>query len=156
MNESFCGLPKKVNSNRLIHNLRHSEGGFGNNVPMRKTPISQVLTRNLEDLMERRGINQQRLAERTGLSTSTVSEIRRGIASPGLDTLERFAQVLGVEVWEMLVDSEETRRLAIERAISRPPMNDEYLPPKVEDLRPRKEAAHKRRKKTGASSGAKP
>jgi transcriptional regulator with XRE-family HTH domain len=60
--------------------------------------------------MEDRKINQQTLAGKAGLSPSSLSEIRRGITAPGIDTLADIANALGVDAWELLVNDEETRR----------------------------------------------
>lgn len=111
--------------------------------------------------MARRGINQQTLAGKCGLAVSSLSEIRRGHVSPGIDTLNDIAHALGVQAWELLANDEETRRRAIERALSRVPVPDDVveqhypLPPKVEALRPRKEVAARRRKKD-QGKGARP
>lgn len=75
--------------------------------------------------MLRRGVNQQRLSELTGLSISTISEIRHGISSPTLDTIARLADALGIETWELLMDSAETRRRIIERTIGEDPQETE-------------------------------
>ena len=45
-----------------------------------------------------RGLSQSRLADEAGLTQGQVSAIERGKANPTMDSLERIARVLGVEV----------------------------------------------------------
>jgi transcriptional regulator with XRE-family HTH domain len=63
---------------------------------MKKSDIRQVFGRNLEQIMEKRGINQQRLSELSGLSPGHISEARRGISAIGLDALAILAHALQV------------------------------------------------------------
>lgn len=42
-------------------------------------------------------VTQVQLAERTGLATSTVQRIEKGIESPRITTVFRLAQALGVD-----------------------------------------------------------
>jgi transcriptional regulator with XRE-family HTH domain len=107
--------------------------------------------------MEDRKINQQTLAGKAGLSPSSLSEIRRGITAPGIDTLADIANALGVDAWELLVNDEETRRKAIERALRsdpQPPANDPipFIPRKARQAG--KGVAAKRVKKSAGAKGA--
>lgn len=116
--------------------------------------IRQLLTRRLTEEMERAGINQQTLATKAGISVSHLSEIRRGLSSITVDLLNDLGRALGVNAWELLIDEEETRRQAIERAVSRPPVD--YFA--VSEPKP-KALAHRTRKKRpkhGSSSGESP
>lgn len=80
--------------------------------------------------MHRRGINQQRLGELSGLSPSHISEARRGISSPTLETVNALAYALQMFPWELLVDSEATREEYIKRALSGGDSPDESLRPR--------------------------
>jgi transcriptional regulator with XRE-family HTH domain len=142
-------FPKAVKREMLSTHAVQTEPSWDDNAGMPKVPISQILTKNLEDLMAARGMNQQRLADRAGLAVSSLSEIRRGIVSPGIDTLDDIARALGVDAWELIIDSAETRRRAIERALRHdPPANEPlaFIPQIAEEPR-RKEVAHRQRKK---------
>ena len=50
--------------------------------------------------MQRRslGITQPHLAELAGISTNSLSGLERGKGNPSLDTLEKLATVLGMEL----------------------------------------------------------
>lgn len=120
---------------------------------MPKIDIGQILSRNLEPYLRERGA-QARLAERTGLSPGTVSEIARGLISPQLDTLQKIAEYLGVGAWELILDCEEARRRAWSKIMSHDPKPEDFLPPanrplsgKVRELRPVKGVAARRKKK---------
>ena len=44
-----------------------------------------------------KGLNQDQVAERAGLSTSYISDVERGSANPKLDTIEALAKGIGVD-----------------------------------------------------------
>jgi transcriptional regulator with XRE-family HTH domain len=54
----------------------------------------QELTR----IREERGLSQQRLADASGVNKATINQIERGRRSPNLETLEKLAGALTVEV----------------------------------------------------------
>lgn len=56
----------------------------------------------LRQIRTQRGYSQDRLAERTGLSTDGISNLERGISVPGLDTVEVLRAALDVPIWELL------------------------------------------------------
>ncbi|WP_267347015.1 helix-turn-helix transcriptional regulator [Sphingomonas sp. GM_Shp_2] len=62
------------------------------------------------------GLTQGQLAERTGSTAAYVSQVERGQANPTLDLLARFAEVVGLEVWDMLrpATSRGTEKLQID------------------------------------------
>jgi transcriptional regulator with XRE-family HTH domain len=62
----------------------------------------ETLARNVRLLRVSRGLSQGRLADEAGLTQGQVSAIERGKANPTMDSLERVAHVLGVEVDELL------------------------------------------------------
>jgi transcriptional regulator with XRE-family HTH domain len=107
---------------------------------MKKTDIRQVFGRALEKAMEKRGINQQRLAELSGLSPGHISEARRGISAIGIDRLADLANALHVFPFELLIDEEVTREEIIRKIL------------KGADENPGKVVAHSRRKKPRAGA----
>jgi transcriptional regulator with XRE-family HTH domain len=151
MGNILFGIPKKCKGFELSPRSAHNEDCFPDNGVMRKADIRQLLTRRLNDEMDRAGMNQQALAQRAGISVSHLSEIRRGISSVTTDLLNDLAYALGCETWELLIDEEETRRRAIERAVSRPALEEEHgmLPHMRTPSYPRtpKAPAHRTRKK---------
>lgn len=84
---------------------------------MAKPDIGQIFRRNLEQAMERAGINQQNLAPKAGMSVGHLSEVRRGLVSPTLGLLGDLAHALGIEPWELLADSETTKRNALAKLL---------------------------------------
>lgn len=145
------GIPKKSNTPNEILCSAHTEAVFAHNLWMKKMDIRQLLTRRLNEEMERAGINQQTLAGKAGISVSHLSEIRRGISSITVDLLDDLGAALGVDAWELIIDEEETRRQAIERAVSRPPFAASEPRPKAVAHRTRK-----KRPKSGSSRGESP
>lgn len=96
---------------------------------MREISINQVVAENLAYLMAKAGMNQSTLAAKAGVSQKTISnylnpeqrtEGSKGKqGSPKLWELERVAQALGVQVWELTRHMTERERAmydAIEKA----------------------------------------
>jgi transcriptional regulator with XRE-family HTH domain len=52
-------------------------------------------------LREQRGLTQDELARRTGLSVSTISNIERAVSLPDLGTLENLRAGLEMALWEL-------------------------------------------------------
>lgn len=60
------------------------------------TKVSKILARNLRSLRKERGISLTGLAERAGISKSTLSSLEAGEANPTISTLWALADALGV------------------------------------------------------------
>ena len=58
--------------------------------------ISEILARNLSSLRKERGISLSGLAEKAGISKSTLSSLEAGEANPTISTLWALADALGV------------------------------------------------------------
>jgi transcriptional regulator with XRE-family HTH domain len=56
--------------------------------------------RELTRIREERGLSQQGLADASGVNKATINQIERGRRSPNLETLEKLAGALAVEVAE--------------------------------------------------------
>ncbi len=54
--------------------------------------------KRLQQLRRRAGISQERLADATGLTVESISNMERGIFGPKFDNLEKIARVLKVPV----------------------------------------------------------
>ncbi len=54
--------------------------------------------RELTRIREERGLSQQGLAEASGVNKATINQIERGRRSPNLETLEKLAGALAVEM----------------------------------------------------------
>ena len=54
--------------------------------------------KRLQHLRQRAGITQEQLADKTGVTVESISNIERGIFGPKFETLEKIAGVLKVPV----------------------------------------------------------
>lgn len=63
----------------------------------------------LREWRKRRGLTQEQLAERAGLSYKFIGEVERGAGNPTLETLGRLAEALHLDLAE-LVRAAEPRR----------------------------------------------
>ncbi|MFT7561044.1 MAG: transcriptional regulator with XRE-family HTH domain [Flavobacteriales bacterium] len=57
--------------------------------------------RRLRILRKQADLTQEALAESTGLTIESISNIERGIFGPKFDNLEKIAKVINVEVKEL-------------------------------------------------------
>jgi len=55
----------------------------------------------LKDIRQARGFTQEELAESLNMSVEFVSLLERGVNGPSVDTLEKLAAILQVEVKEL-------------------------------------------------------
>ncbi len=69
---------------------------------LREAVCSEV-ARILRDERKRKGLSMTRLAEKAGLSQSMISLVERDLRNPTLDTLLRVADLLELELSEILV-----------------------------------------------------
>lgn len=65
--------------------------------------ITSTVSRNVTELMERRGYTQMDLATRSGLSQKTVSNVVTGASAARIDNLDMIAAALEVPAWHLLV-----------------------------------------------------
>jgi len=81
--------------------------------------LRQILARNIADAMHRMpGLDTQLgLAAKAKIGQSHLSRILRGESAATIDRVAKIAKALGMQPWELLVDTELTRRAALERMI---------------------------------------
>lgn len=60
--------------------------------------LRKAFGKKLKVLRTSRGLTQDDLAERAGVSTSFISSLERGVDAPSFATLEALATALGVQV----------------------------------------------------------
>ena len=58
---------------------------------------------NLKQLRELKGLSQEKLAEKVGVSMTFVAHIETGRKSPSFETLELLGEALGVHPYRLLV-----------------------------------------------------
>ena len=69
------------------------------------------MARLLTDRRIQKGLSKNQLSQKAGLGLTTVSYIERGMRSPSFDSLLRIADVLDVELWELVKEaSSEAKR----------------------------------------------
>lgn len=69
---------------------------------MKKT-IARILQENIKSLREKKGLSQNELAEKAGLSRIHVARIESFARCPSVDALQCIADALGVDSYEILV-----------------------------------------------------
>lgn len=64
--------------------------------------LRETLALNLRRIRKQRGLSQETLADIVGLHRTYVGSIERGERNLGIDTVEKIANALDVEVGELL------------------------------------------------------
>ena len=71
---------------------------------MKKNPVLVAFGNSIRKLRARKKLSQRALAERSGLDTSYLSGIERGVRNPSLKSLETLAKGLGCSISETCKD----------------------------------------------------
>ena len=58
----------------------------------------------LKEVLSEKGVTSAELAGRVGVSKATVSNLINNKTMPSLDTLEKIADALGIEMWELFTE----------------------------------------------------
>jgi transcriptional regulator with XRE-family HTH domain len=69
--------------------------------------LQRKLGKRIADLRRARNLTQERLAEAVGCSVEFVSLVERGVNAPSVAGLDKFAEVLQVEVKELFTFEKE-------------------------------------------------
>jgi transcriptional regulator with XRE-family HTH domain len=67
--------------------------------------VKREVARLLSQERQRRGLSMNSLAARSGLSQATISGFESGNANPTLESLLRMAEVLDVDLGEILTEA---------------------------------------------------
>lgn len=62
----------------------------------------------IKEILKERNITQQQLADMLGITRSAITQQLSG--KPSLATLERIAEALGVEMWELFASKEDVMK----------------------------------------------
>jgi transcriptional regulator with XRE-family HTH domain len=65
--------------------------------------VKEILAKNLREHRRRRGLTQENLAEAAGISTQYLAMIEIARRFPAPDLLERLAEVLDINVYELFL-----------------------------------------------------
>lgn len=114
----FIGAPMKTQALPCALTYSPTDSGLPENGQMEKPDLHQAFVRNLGKWKKARGYTQQVLADRAGLSQAAISELLRGISQPSFGTLGDLAHALGIDAWELIVDSKSSRRALIEKLVT--------------------------------------
>lgn len=68
-----------------------------------KSPLRDVLARNLRLIRAERGWSQERLAHEAGLNRTYLSAVERSEQNISLDNVARLAAAVEMEAWQLLV-----------------------------------------------------
>jgi len=66
-------------------------------------PLLAALGQNVRRRRETRDLTQEKLAEKSGLDPTYISDIDRGRRNPGIKNVARLAKALGLTTAELLV-----------------------------------------------------
>jgi DNA-binding Xre family transcriptional regulator len=100
--------------------------GAGDNHRVGKNQIRQLLARNVFDRMQRDPNldTQKKLSSKSGIAQPHISRILRATSAVTIDGLSQLANAFNCQPWELLVDTELTRKAALERMILGPPASN--------------------------------
>jgi len=65
------------------------------------TQLRRQFAKRLKTLRVEKQLTQEELAKMTGLSTSFISSLERGVDAPSFESLESIAKALGVPVKDL-------------------------------------------------------
>lgn len=69
-----------------------------------KSPLRDIVARNMRKLRAERGWSQEFLANEAGLNRTYLSAVERSEQNISIDNLYRVAEGFGVEAWTLLKD----------------------------------------------------
>jgi transcriptional regulator with XRE-family HTH domain len=75
-----------------------------------ESPLALAVRRRIRQLRRDRGLTQEELCERAGISVDAVTRIESGSRVPTLSTLDAIAGALGVPVAALLAGAPEPRK----------------------------------------------
>lgn len=80
------------------------ETPYNPGVPARKPhPLAALVAKRIKQVREAKGLTQEALGKLMGCSQKWVGDIERARTTPQLDTLDKFAQALSVQPFELLL-----------------------------------------------------
>jgi plasmid maintenance system antidote protein VapI len=115
---------------------------------MKKPPSRQILATNLQRLMERSVDKQNNLAlaRHAKVGHTHIGRLLRMESSATTDMIDALAEAFGVQPWELLTDSESTRRAALQKMMFGNTVSDERIEESFPEP-PNKVVAMRRRRK---------
>jgi len=71
--------------------------------------ISKHIGKTIREYRKSQGLSQEKLAERVGTKHTDIGKLERGERNVTLRTLERVAQSLGIEVYQLFEDEKRSK-----------------------------------------------
>ena len=102
-------------SHILVGQIRNTLLLRGNTLPRmaKRERAADVLAANLDKLLKARGLSQPQLGEQSGVSQKTINNIVHKRNSPQLDSVEKLAEALGVELYQLLCPVHDDKFIAL-------------------------------------------
>ena len=73
-------------------------------MPAKKSnPLAILAGKRIQEIRKARGLSQDQLGKRLGLSQKWVSDVESARTTPQLDTIEKFARALSVQPFQLLL-----------------------------------------------------
>lgn len=72
--------------------------------------IKEKLAKRIKNLRQTKGLTQEKLSEKAGISISFLGGIERGTQSPTIETLDKIAQALDVPLKVLLTFDDENNK----------------------------------------------
>lgn len=66
--------------------------------------LQRIVGRNLRAYRQAKGLSQEAFAEQIGVHRTYMGGLERGERNLTLKSVERIAEVMGVEVWELMAE----------------------------------------------------
>lgn len=71
----------------------------------------------IKEILDEKGMSQQELAEKTGLTAATISSIINGKSSPKLVILEKIAEAFGISIQDLFPQTNDKIQLIIKNKL---------------------------------------
>jgi transcriptional regulator with XRE-family HTH domain len=71
-------------------------------IPIQHPPVVFRFAARIRELRRERGLTQQELADRAGLTSTYLSRLESAGAAPGIDLVDRLATALGTSIHDIL------------------------------------------------------
>ncbi|MBO6273415.1 helix-turn-helix transcriptional regulator [bacterium] len=65
---------------------------------------TEILKHNIKLYRNKRGLTQEQLGERCGVSTDYISELERGKKTPSIKRLDMIARALNIEIYKFFIE----------------------------------------------------
>lgn len=65
----------------------------------------EIFVKNLNEMMQRRGVSQSDIAKKLNVTSATVSNWCAGVKYPRIDVMQRLADMLGIGLGELIAEN---------------------------------------------------